>query len=53
MFAVHDCGFVARSALELDDGSEVRIEKIKRLIDESRFGIHATLASQWLRVNSV
>lgn len=40
VFAISDCGFVARSALELDDGSEARIEKIKRIIGESRFGIH-------------
>lgn len=40
VFAVEDCGFVPRSALESDDGSEVRITKIKRIITESRHGIH-------------
>jgi len=40
VFAVHDCGFVVRCALELDDGSEVRIDKIRRIIAESRYGIH-------------
>lgn len=40
VFAVQDCGFVARSALERDDGSEVRIDKIRRIIGESAFGIH-------------
>lgn len=40
VFAVHDCGFVPRSALERDDGSEVRIDKILRIIGESRFGVH-------------
>ena len=40
VFAVQDCGFIPRSALELDDGSEVRIGKIVRLIAESRYGIH-------------
>src|ERR1700740_2359962 len=40
VFAVQDCGFVARSALEREDGSEVRIEKIRRIIAESAFGIH-------------
>lgn len=40
VFAVHDCGFVARCALELDDGSQVRIEKIARLIGLCRLGIH-------------
>jgi hypothetical protein len=40
VFAVHDCGFVARCALELDDGSQVRIDKIERLIAACRLGIH-------------
>jgi hypothetical protein len=40
VFAVHDCGYRARSALEVRDTGEVRIEKILRLIRESRFGIH-------------
>lgn len=40
VFAVQICGFVPRSALELDDGSEVRIGKIVRIIAESRYGIH-------------
>ena len=40
VFAVHDCGFVARCALEIDDGSEVRIEKIQRIIADCGLGIH-------------
>ena len=40
VFAVHDCGFVARSALEVVDTGEVRIQKIQRLIRDSRYGIH-------------
>ncbi|HEX2080022.1 MAG TPA: hypothetical protein VHG08_20050 [Longimicrobium sp.] len=40
VFAVHDCGFVARSSLEATDGAEVRIEKIYRIIGECRVGIH-------------
>lgn len=40
VFAVFDCGFRARCARELDDASEVRIEKIANIIRESRFGIH-------------
>jgi hypothetical protein len=40
VFAVSDCGFVARSALEVEDGGEVRITKIKRIIGECRYGIH-------------
>jgi len=40
VFAVYDCGFVARSAVEASDASEPRIDKIFRLIGESRYGIH-------------
>jgi hypothetical protein len=40
VFAVFDCGFVARSALELIDGADVRVEKIARIIETSRYGIH-------------
>lgn len=40
VFAVHDCGFVARSALEFSDSSTTRIDKIVDLIAKCRFGIH-------------
>jgi hypothetical protein len=40
VFAVHDCGFIARCALEAEDGSQVRIEKIEQIIAACRFGIH-------------
>lgn len=40
IFAVHDCGYVARSSLEVTDASQVRIEKITTIIASCRFGIH-------------
>src|SRR5438874_1321601 len=40
VFSVFNCGFRARCALEIDDASEVRIEKIFRIIAECRLGIH-------------
>jgi hypothetical protein len=40
VFAVHDCGFYARSAAEIDDSAENRLDKLLRIIKESRFGIH-------------
>ena len=40
VFTVHDCGFLARCALEVDDSGEVRISKIHRIIRECRHGIH-------------
>ncbi len=40
MIAIYDLGFVARCALEDDDGGEIRLSKIERIIEECRFGIH-------------
>lgn len=40
IFAVSDCGFTPRCALEVDDGSQSRIEKIFKIISDCRFGIH-------------
>jgi hypothetical protein len=40
LFAVHDCGFVARSALEVEDSGRARVEKILDIIEQSKFGIH-------------
>ena len=40
IFAVIACGFVVRCALEIDDGSEVRIAKIFNIVAACRFGIH-------------
>ena len=39
IFAVYDCGFVARSALEVEDCGKVRVEKILDIIEQSKFGI--------------
>lgn len=40
IFAVLDCGFVPRSALEYQDSGDIRVEKIGRIIEQSGFGIH-------------
>ncbi len=40
VFAVHDCGFAARSALEVEDSGQARVEKILDIIDQSKFAIH-------------
>ena len=40
LFAIHDCGFRTRSALEIEDSGEVRVHKILRIIRESPLGIH-------------
>jgi hypothetical protein len=40
LFTIYKCGFRPRCALEVDDGGQVRIEKINKIIEECRFGIH-------------
>lgn len=40
IFAIHDCGFTARSAREVEDSGQARVEKILDIIEESMFGIH-------------
>lgn len=40
VFAIHECGFSARCAMERDDGGEIRVEKIFEIIQECRYGIH-------------
>lgn len=40
VFAIYDLGFRARCALEVDDASVYRLEKIFDLIECSRYGIH-------------
>src|SRR6266542_512399 len=40
VFVVIRSGFRARSALEVDDASQIRFEKICNIIAECRYGIH-------------
>ncbi len=40
IFAVHDCGFLARSAREQQDSSQVRLDKLYEIVRDCRFGIH-------------
>jgi hypothetical protein len=40
VFAVHDCGFFCRSALEIEDSGQARVDKILDIIQQSKFGIH-------------
>ena len=40
LFAVEDCGFRVRCALEEDDSGRVRIDRITAIIGECRLGVH-------------
>ena len=41
IFAIFDCGFIPRCALEENNGGNVRFDKIKRLIAQSKFYRHS------------
>ena len=40
VFTIHDCGYIARCAMEVDDGVQNRIDKIFKIMADCRFGIH-------------
>ncbi len=40
VFGVIGCGFRVRCAREMDDAAETRIEKLYRIIEQSRYSIH-------------
>ncbi|MGD9153022.1 MAG: hypothetical protein PVG30_05150 [Gammaproteobacteria bacterium] len=40
IFSIIDCGFVPRCALEIHDGSEIRLNNIIKIIADCKFGIH-------------
>jgi len=40
VFAIFDCGFIPRCALEEEDASQIRIEKIYSIIANCKYGIH-------------
>ena len=39
-FSVYDCGYYPRCALEVDDASQVRIQKITDIIKDCRLSVH-------------
>lgn len=53
VFAVFACGFRVRCAREMDDGSETRIDKLCRIIEQSRFGIHDLSRTELDRVSGL
>lgn len=40
VFAVVDCGYEPRCALEANDSGQIRLQKIEQIIEQSKFGIH-------------
>lgn len=53
VFTIMACGFRPRSARELDDAGQTRIDKIYGLIKECRFGIHDISRTELDPVNNL
>lgn len=53
VFAVHDCGYVARCALELQDSGTTRLDRLVKLIAACRFGIHDLSRTELDAVNGL
>lgn len=53
VFAVHDCGFVARCALEVDNSAQVRIDKLFDIVSECRYGVHDISRTELDSVNGL
>lgn len=53
VFAIYGCGFRPRSAMELDDGGQTRIDKLYGLIGECRYGIHDLSRTELDEVNQL
>ena len=57
LFTIKKLGFKPRISLERSDSAEVRLEKIKELIENSKFGIHdlsrarARIIGEYFRLN--
>lgn len=51
VFTVVLCGFRPRCALQIDDGSQTRIEKIFSIIEQCRLGIHDLSRTELDRIN--
>lgn len=53
VFAVVDCGFIPRSALEKSNSGETRIDKLYRIIEECRYGLHDLSVTELDPVNNL
>jgi hypothetical protein len=53
IFTIYACGFKPRSARELDDGGQTRIDKLYGLIKECRYGIHDLSRTELDKVNNL
>jgi hypothetical protein len=40
VFSIHDCGFIARCAREEEDSGDIRFQKLIRIIEDCKYGVH-------------
>lgn len=40
VFVIHDCGFIARCAREEEDSGDIRLQKLIRIIEDCKYGVH-------------
>jgi hypothetical protein len=52
-FAIFDCGFLPRCALEVDDGGQIRMQKILSIIADCKFGLHDISRTELDSVNGL
>jgi hypothetical protein len=52
LFAIYFCGCKPRCAMEIDDGSQIRLDKIYDIIEDSDLGIHDISRTQ-LNINEL
>lgn len=53
IFAIYACGFRPRSAMELDDGGQTRMDKLYGLIGECRYGVHDLCRTELDEINQL
>ncbi|MGA9581009.1 MAG: hypothetical protein WBR13_03440 [Allosphingosinicella sp.] len=53
IFVIYACGFRPRSAREVDDGAQARLDKIYAIVGECRYGIHDLSRTELDEVNGL
>lgn len=53
IFTIHDCGLVARCAREVSDSSQIRIEKLFKIIEGCKYGFHDISRTELDEINEL
>jgi len=46
VFTIYHCGFYPKCALEEDDATQLRLDKIMLLVEDCKYGIHDTFQNR-------